>query len=362
MKKLTAVIMAGSLILSLAACGGNPSSTTNSTPASSASASVSSADTSAFADLDPVELIVADSAAPGTAVVLFENKIAENVEAITGGKLTLDIHSNGDLGGDADLMRQVQSGDIDAVGCQIAPVVSFIPELAVFDLPMVFAKYDGDAIESVLNGDGAFRSAIDKAYEANGLHLMGFLQNATYRLTTSSVDLPDLAAYQGLNIRTMENSNHMAFWSAIGASPTPLAWAEVYFALQSGMITAEENSADTVVNANLYEVQSYLACTNHILYCNQLCLNKDTWDNLDPAYQAALEQAVEAATMDIRQQLATIDEENKAALEREGMTIIEYPTDFFDQILALDSVTELYQKIDSDTNGLGTILQTELAG
>lgn len=59
----------------------------------------------------------------------------------------------------------------------------------------------------------------------------------------------------------------MAFWTAIGAEPTPLAWAEVYFALQSGTITAEENAADTIVGANLNEVQKYLAETNHILIC-----------------------------------------------------------------------------------------------
>ena len=70
----------------------------------------------------------------------------------------------------------------------------------------------------------------------------------------------------------------MAFWTAIGAEPTPLAWSEVYFALQSGTIDAQENAADTCVGANLNEVQKYLACTNHILYLNQICINKDVYD------------------------------------------------------------------------------------
>lgn len=357
MKKTLSVILSASMVLTLAACGG--SSSQSAAPAAGTAAATEA--TSAFENLEPVELLVADSAAPSTAIVLFENSVAEKISEKTGGKLTMDIHSGGELGGDADLIRQLQSGDIDALGCQIAPAVAFIPELAVFDLPMVFAKYDGDKIEKVLNGSGEFRTAINKAYESNSLHLLGFLQNATYRLTSSSVDLPDLASYTGLQIRTMENANHMAFWSAIGANPTPLAWAEVYFALQSGLIAAEENSADTIVNANLNEVQKYIACTNHILYCNQFSMNQNSWDELDPAYQAVLEEAIREATEEIRSQLADIDVNSKKALEEKGMTVIEYPTTFFDEVLAIDAVKELYQKIDGETNGLGSVLQKELA-
>ena len=241
MKKLISAVLAGSMAMSLAACGGSAAS--SQTPAASGSAAAASAD--AFDALEPVELVLADSAAKGAAGQLFDEAFAAKVEEITGGQLTIDLHTNGDLGNDVDILRQMQSGDIDLVGCQIAPMVSFIPELAVFDLPMVFAKYDGDTIDKVLNGeDSAVRQTLNAAYESADLHLLGFLQNATYRLTTSNTDLQTLADFKGLQIRTMENANHMAFWSAIGAQPTPLAWAEVYFALQSGTITAEENASE----------------------------------------------------------------------------------------------------------------------
>lgn len=108
--------------------------------------------------------------------------------------------STGDLflGGDADLLRQMQSNDIQLVVCQTAPVVSFIPEMAVFDLPMVFSKYDGDTIDSVLNGDNEFHNDLAAAYEAADLHLLGFLQNATYRLTTANTDLSTLESFKNL--------------------------------------------------------------------------------------------------------------------------------------------------------------------
>ena len=365
MKKMTSLLLAMAMVLSLAACGGGdkkPAASSGAASTGSASASAGTTNDDPYADLDEVELVGGDSTGKGAAGQIFGELVASKVDEITGGKLTIDYHPNGDLGGDADLLRQLQSNDIQIVVCQTAPVVSFIPEMAVFDLPMVFAKYDGATIDKVLNGaDSAFKAQLNEAYEAADMHLLGFLQNATYRLTTANVELKDLASFAHLQIRTMENANHMAFWTAIGAEPTPMAWAEVYFALQSGAIDAQENAADTCVGANFQEVQKYLACTNHILYANQICINKDAYESLDPAYQAALDQAVSEALAEMAPQLAQIDADNKAVLEEGGMTIIEYPAEFYDEILALDGVKALYAQIDEAVGGLATTLQESLA-
>lgn len=368
MKKAAALFMAAAMAASLTACGGGSgTSTTASTQAPAADgaadggAEKAAVDTSSFEGLDDVELIGADNSSKGAAGQLFGELVAEKVDAITGGKLTIDYHPNSELGDDGDLLRQMQSNDIQIVVCQTAPVVSFIPEVAVFDLPMVFSKYDGDTIDSVLNGeDSAFRTQLSEAYNTAGFEFLGILQNATYRLTSANKPLNTLADYKALQIRTMNNSNHMAFWTAIGAEPTPLAWSEVYFALQSGTIDAEENAADTIVGANLNEVQNTLACTNHILYANQMSINKQAWDELDPAYQAALNQAVAEALTELRPQLSDIDVQNKATLEEKGMTVIEYDNAFFDEILNLDTVKKLYSDIDAQIGGLGTTLQEAL--
>jgi tripartite ATP-independent transporter DctP family solute receptor len=355
------------MVFALASCAAKPAPAASTpapapTPAPAASTPAPAASTDPYANLEPLELIGGDSTGKGAAGQIFGELVSSKVAEITGGKLTVDYHPNGDLGGDADLLRQLQSNDIQLVVCQTAPSVSFVPDVAVFDLPMVFAKYDGDTIEKVLNSkDSAFNQQISKSYEDAQMHLLGYMQNATYRLTTANSDLSDLAAFKGLQIRTMENANHMAFWTAIGAEPTPLAWAEVYIALQNKTIDAQENAADTCVGSNLNEVQDYLAFTNHILYCNQMIMNKDAYAELDPAYQAALEQAVSEALAEMRPQLEEIDASNKKILEDKGMTMIEYPAEFYQSILDLDGVKELYKKIDADINGLGTTLQEALA-
>ncbi len=373
LRKVTSLVLAGAMVAGLAACGGSSSSAKTTTAAADAKETTAAAaagetksggSASASADyssLDPVELIGADSTGKGAAGQIFGELVASKVDEITGGKLTIDYHPNGDLGGDADLLRQEQSGDIDIVVCQTAPVVSFIPEMAVFDLPMVFAKYDGDKIDKVLNSeDSEFNKSLSSAYDKAGYKLLGFLQNATFRLTTSNKELKTLDDFKGLKIRTMENSNHMAFWSAIGAAPTPLAWAEVYISLQNGTIDAEENAADTCVGANFQEVQKYLSLTNHILYANQISINKDKFASLDPLYQQALQQAVSEAIDEMRPQLEKIDTDSKKTLQDGGMTITEYDDSFYDQVLALDGVKDLYKQINESVNGLGDTLQKEL--
>jgi tripartite ATP-independent transporter DctP family solute receptor len=351
MRKIMAAALAGFMVLSLTACGGGDDKAAKGDSKASGD----------YAKLKSVELIGADSTGKDAAGQLFGELVTKKVSTITGGKLTIDYHPNGDLGGDEDLLRQMKNNDIQLVVSQTAPVVSFIPEVAVFDLPMAFAQYKGDAIDKVLNGkDSAFRKKLSEAYEKSGYHYLGILQNATFRLTTANKDLKTLEDYKSLKIRTMSNKNHMAFWTAIGAEPTPLAWPEVYFALQSGTVAAEENAADTIVGANLNEVQKYLACTNHILYANQICMNKKAYDSLDPAYQKALNQAVTEALAEMRPKLADIDKKNKDDLKTKGMTIINYDNAFFAKILELPGVKKLYSDIDGQVKGLGKALMDEL--
>lgn len=350
-KKLMTLILAGIMAISLTGCGGEEKKE---------AAGGAKSGSGEFANLKQQELILADSAAKGAAGELFDAAFAKNLEKITGGKLKVDFHPNGDLGNDVDLIRQMKNGDIDMVGSQIAPLVSFIPEMAVFDLPMVFAKYDGDTIDKVLNGDSKTHKALVEGYHKADLELLGIEQNATYRLTTSNRPLNKLEDFKGLLIRTMENKNHMAFWTAIGASPTPLTWGEVYISLQNGTIEAEENAADTVANSNFHEVQKYLADTNHILYANQLSMNKKKYDSLDPAYKKAIAQAVQAALKEMRPQMAKIDKDNKANLKKKGMNLISYDDKFFNTILNLDTVKALYKDIDNQVKGLGTTMQKEL--
>ena len=145
MKKAAALFMAAAMAASLSACGGSSTGTTTAptqAPAAEGSEAEGGAsadvDTSSFEGLDDVELIGADNTSKGAAGQLFGELVAAKVDEITGGKLTIDYHPNSELGDDGDILRQMQSNDIQIVVCQTAPLVSFVPEAAVFDLLWFF--------------------------------------------------------------------------------------------------------------------------------------------------------------------------------------------------------------------------------
>ena len=344
MKKTLVFALILAVALSMTACGAG-----------------SGSDDNVYSDLKTIVLTGGDSTGEGSVGQLFGQYFSERVSDITEGNLSVNYHPNGELGGDVDLLGMMKANRIQVVVCQTAPIVSFVPEMAVFDMPMVFAKYDGDRIDAVLNGRNAFTERLSEACEKQGFHLLGFLQNGTYRLTTANRDLSSLDAFKGLRIRTMENGNQVDFWSALGADPTPMPWADVYEALRTGTVEAEENAADTIYGGSLQDVQKYLACTNHLLYCNVICINNDAWNSLDPLYKAALEQAAAEAIAYMRPLMKEVDAFHKQKLVESGMTLIEYDDAFYDSILALDGVKALSYYIDKNqTDGLGTLLTEEL--
>lgn len=347
LKKIMMTCLAGLLVLGLSGCGSEKKQAQE--PAKGP-----------YADLPQVTLVGGDSSGKGSVGQRFGELVAKKVAAKTEGRLKIDYHPNAELGGDEDLLRQLRANDIQLVVGQMAPVTAFVPEGAVFDLPMVFASYDGKTIDRVLNGDGPFRTKLAAAYDRAGLKYLGTLQNGTYRLMTSNKPVRTLEDFRGIKIRTMSNKNHMALWSALGANPTPLAWPELYFSLQSGIVEAEENAADSIVSAHFNEVQKYVAETNVILYANELVVNKKAFDALPEAYQKVLEESVQEARAELAPTLVQVDRDSKNQLQKKGMTLITYPPEFYKEVRNQPGVIKLYQQIDQQTGGLGTLLMQEL--
>jgi tripartite ATP-independent transporter DctP family solute receptor len=288
--------------------------------------------TGPYANLAPVKLIYGNGAANGAAGDLWGIDFCKTVAEITGGKLTVDYFGNSQLGVDSELQQQMLAGDIDIVSCQPAQTTAFVPEVAVFDLPMVFAKYNARTIDKTLN-DSSFTKLINDGYGKRGMICLGFLQGGTFREMTSNREIRSLRDFNGVKIRTMDSKYHLMFWRALGANPTPMAFTELYMSLQQGVVEAQENANDTNVNSQFFEVQKYLVNTHHIIYLNQFLMNKRKFDSLAPAYQDAIRQAVVQATGKLAPSLQKINDDNKAIMIQKGMTSIDFPPSFIDEII-----------------------------
>ena len=244
MKKAIALILTLAMSLSLAACsgGGSGSGAASNPPAasggSSTSGTVSSGSASgAYADLEPVELTLADSAAVGAAGEIFDRLFAEKVEEITGGKMTVYLYLNGELGNDMDLLSQMQAGYIDLVGCQIAPVVSFVPEMAIFDLPWCLPSMTVRPSTRCSTATARPMAAMSAAYEK---WVWSCWASSSTPPTASPLPIGSCANWRISKTSRSAPWRTATTWpSGLPSAPPPLLWpAEVFISLQNGTIDA----------------------------------------------------------------------------------------------------------------------------
>ena len=149
--------------------------------------------------------------------------------------------------------------------------------------------------------DSAFFDTMDKIYADAGIKLLGFADQG-FRTLTTNKKVETLADFNGQKIRTMENPNHVEFWKSLGANPTPMAFGEVYIALQQGAIDGQENPYEVIAANKLYEQQKYVINTNHILHTLTLISNLELYNTLSPEDQKIFDEAVAEAKVFARQQ------------------------------------------------------------
>ncbi|MCL2616581.1 MAG: TRAP transporter substrate-binding protein, partial [Defluviitaleaceae bacterium] len=210
-------------------------------------------------------------------------------------------------------------GQIDFVVGTTAPQVGTIPTLAIFDTPNAF---DTAQTARAVFEDPEFMSIIRAEYYASGYKLLGFADQF-YRVMSSNVRINTIADFAGVRIRVMENPFHIAYWQALGASPTPMAFAEVFIGLQQGTIDAQENPHEVIVGASFYEVQQYIINTNHLLHLISLVTNEASFNTM-PAHQQQVILDAAAQVIPWARDQADIRVQNRIGIiESAGTTILD---------------------------------------
>lgn len=279
-----------------------------------------------------------------TVTQLFAEKFAEKVEELSDGKMKIQVYPNSTLGGDRDLLETCSDGDIPFIVQNTAPQVSFMSDLAVFDLPCVFDSLD-DCRKKI--DDPTFYSLISDVYTEGGYHLLGMADQG-FRVMSTNKPVYSLSDFKGQKIRTMENSYHLAFWKALGANPTPMSFSEVYIGLQQHTIDAQENPYEVIVSNNLYEQQDYIVETNHLPHLISLIVNDDFFKDLPEDEQEILTQAAEIATEYAREQSDARIAEKIAVIEDSGTQIITLSDEMRQEIR--EAAKGVYESIEKEIN------------
>lgn len=274
---------------------------------------VKSSDTQTFA------WPLATASPENTVTQIYAEEFAKEVEELSDGRMKIEVFPNSTLGGDRDLLESCADGDIPFVVQNTAPQVTFMKDLAVFDLPCLFQSID-QLRERI--DDPNFSTKVEDVYTSGGYYLLGIADQG-FRVMSTNKKVASLNDFKSQKIRTMENPYHLAFWQGLGSSPTPMTFSEVYIGLQQHTIDAQENPYEVIVSNRLYEQQDYIVETNHLPHLITLIVNDKFYQNLSEEDRQIMDEAARRATEVARQKSDERIAEKIAEIENSGSEILE---------------------------------------
>lgn len=306
MKKLGVLFFSAALLLG--ACGGNEKSGSGDTVNTGAS--------------QETKVMKLASVAGDNAMAPYKI-FEEMVEKNTNGSIDVQFYNNGELGGDVQALESVRGGSVESAIMSTTILANLDPIFNVIDIPFLFDTLDDaykvldSEIGETLNEKLAGYNIINLGYPvANQRHL-------TYNNKTE-IRTPD--ELKGLSIRTLENSLHVKLWESLGANPTAISFNELYTALESNIVSAQENPYATIESAKLHEVQEYLTQTGHITLAYAFMVSDSFWNKLSDEEKKVIEEAADATIKKVRENNENVVVENLKLIE-EKTKIVELTAD-----------------------------------
>ncbi|WP_301097996.1 sialic acid TRAP transporter substrate-binding protein SiaP [Otariodibacter sp.] len=272
--------------------------------------------TSAFAaDYDlKFGMVAGPSSNEYKAVEFFANEVKDK----SAGKIDISIYPSAQLGDDRVMMKQLKDGALDFTLGESARFQIFYPEAEVFALPYMIPDF-GTAKKALFETEFG-KGLLKKINSELGMTVLADAYNGT-RQTTSNRAINSIDDMKGLKIRVPNAATNLAFAKYVGASPTPMAFSEVYLALQTNSVDGQENPLSTIEAQKFYEVQKYLALTNHILNDQLYLVSNETLADLPKDLQKVVKDAAEKAA-EYHSKLFTDGEESLIAFFKDnGVTV-----------------------------------------
>ncbi len=243
---------------------------------------------------------------------------ADAARQLSNGEVEIELFPNGQLGGELEMLSQVRLGTLDIAMNGSGIVAAIEPTFSITELPYIWK--DRESAWKVLTGPTGTR--ILGTLEAKGIKglswgvwdFRGFLMNGT--------DINQPANMKGKKIRVIENALYVRTVQAFGGNPVPMAWPEVYTALQQRTIDGVDTNYHGMADSKLFEVAKSLAITDHIFTATVYVMNLKKFQSLSPAHQEVVLKASRAAGETMRAGAAKANEDAIALMEKSGVKLI----------------------------------------
>ncbi len=243
-------------------------------------------------------------------------EMAKRAKEYSGGRLEIRVYPSEQLGPERDMLEQLQLGLVDMTKVSTSPLESFVPKEAVFSLPYVFRN--PNHYWTVL--EGPIGEELLNAGEARGLKGLSYYDSGSRSFYTQKPIMTP-ADLQGLKIRVQQSRTSMDMVTALGGSPTPISFGELYTALQQGVVDGAENNLPSFYLSRHYEVCRHYSMDEHTRTPDMLLVSTETWESLDAELQEALMRAARESSVIQRKLWKQKEEESLAAILEAGVEV-----------------------------------------
>lgn len=339
MRKTIAMVLAAAMVLTACGGGGTQKEAQTAAAGTAQSGSGDTAGGDPKAAGKPVTMKVSVGVSDSHYEAVAVNKMKEYIEEQTGGNFKVEIFTGAQIGNDQEVFEGLKLGVADMLPCGTDIIGNFSKDFGLLSLPYLF---DNEAqVEAVVEGE--FGQSLLKSLEDIGYVGLGF-GNFGFRHTTNSKHpINTVADMKGLKIRTMTTPIHLEVFEAMGANPTPMAFSELFSALQQGVVDGQENPLMNIYANKLNEVQKYLTLDGHVFTFVTFVVSKDWYDKLDPSYQQILNEGVKIASDHMKESCASEDAVALEKMKEGGMEVVELAPEAKDEFReAVKSVSEKY--------------------
>ncbi|MDX5436210.1 MAG: TRAP transporter substrate-binding protein [Pontibacter sp.] len=266
-------------------------------------------------------------------------ELAKKVEEKSGGKLRVDIYSNGQLGSERECVELLQIGSLGMTKVSAAVMESFSPNFKVLSLPYIFE--DKQHYYNVLEGDvGKFLLSEGEPYWLKGLCYYDAGSRSFYTTNRQINDPKDL---KGLKIRVQASPTAISMVKSFGGAATPTSWGELYTALQQGVVDGAENNTPSFYLSHHYEVSKYYSLNEHTMVPDILLISSKVWESLNPQEQKWLQEAVDESAVVQRQLWQEAEEHALAEVKKAGVIVTKPDKEPFAKL-----VEPLYESYKSE--------------
>lgn len=329
MKKLTALALCLIMTLSLFACGNGDKPAGSAAPGNSTAPANSEA-VQGSSDDKPVTLRMAsvvnnnELTARKTGMAAGLMTWIDTVQAESGGTITIDLYPDSQLASGTDaIVSGIQTGAFEVAHFTTGNWASYSNAFAELNIPFLYSDYD--SVHAILEGEIGQAMKDQLEQDVPGVKPLSYI-SIGFRNVTASKPIQTVADMKGLKIRTMDDKLQIAAMESMGAAVTSVPISELYSALQTKMVDAEENPLSTIYSNKFYEVNPYCCETRHSYTSTFVFMNADVYNSLSDNQKAAVDKANEAATAASKTAAEAAEGEYRDMLTAEGMTIYQ-PTD-----------------------------------